>query len=261
MGRSPREWQGTLAIEPGRVVYVGPAGEAQAHRHHALQLAVGLERPIGVSVADTEPQECWAIVIATDVVHAIDGGGGFVGLYYVDGSSHEGSVLAEVLGTSGWLVLPDRVAATLRETFSRITDEGDAPNVELLRRGVAEALGVSGNLDRSPPEGVVYDAIALLTELVPGEIRAADIARRVGVRQRDLSAAFLDETGLSIRSYVLWLRLQCAVAALADGCNLTEAAHASGFADAAHLSRVFRKMFGLAPSVGVGRSRILKGQR
>ena len=33
------------------------------------------------------------------------------------------------------------------------------------------------------------------------------------------------------------------------GASLTEAAHLAGFADSAHLSRTFRAMFGVAPSL------------
>lgn len=33
------------------------------------------------------------------------------------------------------------------------------------------------------------------------------------------------------------------------GAGLTEAAHRAGFADSAHLSRTFRAMFGVAPSL------------
>ena len=44
------------------------------------------------------------------------------------------------------------------------------------------------------------------------------------------------------------MRLERAAGELAHGRTLTEAAHAAGFADSAHLSRVFRRMFGIAPS-------------
>jgi AraC-like DNA-binding protein len=47
---------------------------------------------------------------------------------------------------------------------------------------------------------------------------------------------------------VLWRRLLLAVQRLEGGDSVTAAAHAAGFADAAHLSRSFRKVIGAAPS-------------
>src|SRR3712207_8098417 len=48
---------------------------------------------------------------------------------------------------------------------------------------------------------------------------------------------FVAEIGLPYRGYVLWLRLGRAVDVFAAGGSLTDAAHAAGFADSAHLSR------------------------
>ncbi len=50
---------------------------------------------------------------------------------------------------------------------------------------------------------------------------------------------------MRFRAYVLWLRLEIALSAYVDGKSLTEAAYAGGFADSAHLSRTFKKMFGI----------------
>ena len=54
--------------------------------------------------------------------------------------------------------------------------------------------------------------------------------------------------GLSIRRYSQWLRMRAVPFFLAHGGTLTEAAHLAGYADAAHLSRSFRGMFGIPPS-------------
>ena len=55
----------------------------------------------------------------------------------------------------------------------------------------------------------------------------------------------MEETGLPFRTYVLWLRVVRAVDAHTKGASLTEAAQEAGFADSAHLSRTFKRMFGL----------------
>lgn len=81
-----------------------------------------------------------------------------------------------------------------------------------------------------------------------GDVRLPAIARAAGVSASQLSHSFAREVGLPLRPYVRWLRLQRAAAALRRGDNLTVAAHEAGFADAAHLSRVFHRMFGIRPS-------------
>ena len=53
---------------------------------------------------------------------------------------------------------------------------------------------------------------------------------------------------LPFRRYVLWQRLQRALGRLATGASLTDVAHESGFADAAHLTRTFVRMIGAPPS-------------
>ena len=59
---------------------------------------------------------------------------------------------------------------------------------------------------------------------------------------------FREATGLPVRNYLLWRRLLEATARLQAGEGVTATAHATGFADAAHLSRSFRRMIGAAPS-------------
>jgi AraC-like DNA-binding protein len=56
---------------------------------------------------------------------------------------------------------------------------------------------------------------------------------------------FVEQTGVPFKTYLLWLRLVRAVELYSQGANsLTDAAHAAGFADSAHFSRVFKRTFG-----------------
>ena len=57
---------------------------------------------------------------------------------------------------------------------------------------------------------------------------------------------------MPFRRYVLWMRLRLAAQEVSAGANLTRAAISAGFADSAHLSRVFRQTFGLPPSALLG---------
>jgi AraC-like DNA-binding protein len=59
----------------------------------------------------------------------------------------------------------------------------------------------------------------------------------------------MQQMGTTFRAYVVWQRLLHASATMMDGASWTEAAHAAGFADSAHLSRSFRRMFGVSPTM------------
>ena len=60
---------------------------------------------------------------------------------------------------------------------------------------------------------------------------------------------FTQQVGLPFRRYMLWRKLTRAMLAIGKEPTIAAAAHASDFADAAHLTRTFYQMFGIPPSV------------
>jgi AraC-like DNA-binding protein len=71
--------------------------------------------------------------------------------------------------------------------------------------------------------------------------------------------AFTESVGVPLRPYILWLRLQRAACDLIHGATATEAAHSAGFSDAAHLTRTFRRMFGVTPTELALHKRMIHG--
>ena len=59
---------------------------------------------------------------------------------------------------------------------------------------------------------------------------------------------FVEQTGMAFRPYVLWRRFLKVWELMTQGASLSSAAHGAGFADAAHLSRTSKQMFGFPPS-------------
>ncbi|MCY1385180.1 Helix-turn-helix domain protein [compost metagenome] len=71
------------------------------------------------------------------------------------------------------------------------------------------------------------------------------VARQACLSLSQLERLFGEQVGLSVRRLVLWRRLRLALALAMAGEPLTHAAHAAGFADAAHFSRTVRSTFGV----------------
>lgn len=57
-----------------------------------------------------------------------------------------------------------------------------------------------------------------------------------------------DSIGIPLRKLLLWQKLRRALEAMSNAHGATEVAHAAGFADSAHLSRICLRTFGLRPS-------------
>lgn len=92
-------------------------------------------------------------------------------------------------------------------------------------------------------------ALELIRSRIGDEsIALADIADAMHLSADRFRHLFLEQTGVRFRPYVLWLRIEVALAAYAAHSKLTEAAQAGGFADSAHFSRTFKSMFGISPS-------------
>ncbi len=83
---------------------------------------------------------------------------------------------------------------------------------------------------------------------VRGAITLSDVAASAALSPGRFRHLFVRETGAAFRPYVLWLRLNVAIECSMRGGSWTEAAHEAGFADSAHLSRTFKRMFGMNPA-------------
>jgi AraC-like DNA-binding protein len=83
------------------------------------------------------------------------------------------------------------------------------------------------------------------------EVDLASLSHEAGLSPRQMRHAFARDVGLSMRAYLRWKRLRRAIAAVEEGASLSAAAASAGFADSAHLSRVFREQFGMTPTQGL----------
>lgn len=92
-------------------------------------------------------------------------------------------------------------------------------------------------------------AIGAIEQSLDNVPRLPVVAATVALSASRFSHRFADEVGIAFRRFVLWARIRRAVDEIACGGQLTGAAMAAGFSDAAHMTRTFRDTFGLSPSL------------
>ena len=83
-----------------------------------------------------------------------------------------------------------------------------------------------------------------------------EISLKVGLNEKKLKAGFRDRFGLPIYAFLQRTRLERARVLMENGkTSVTDAALQVGYTNPSHFARLFRREFGLAPSVVIGRVR------
>ena len=129
------------------------------------------------------------------------------------------------------------------EALARRSIGGDASATEELRERLAFA---------TDPLSAKMAAIVRAMQADPmRRVSQDELVRCLDMERTRALRAFKAATGLTFRRFKLWSALQHATLRIAERELVRTAAMDAGFADTAHLSRVFSSMFGLCPSVAI----------
>lgn len=238
----PVPWQGRAVLGIGWGGFAGLTGDNVQHSHHALQICVAdtnctVEDETGRSTSGP------VLVVNARATHRLLPDTKPVTLWYLDPQTR----LARALVTTPQASSPVWPVAVPPERLSLDTIfRTRKPPTEAL----AAALGLS--LDSAPVDARMAGAVAWLHGRGGEAISASAAAIATGLSVSRYLHRLRAYTGLPFRPYVRWLRILLAIESVLAGSSLTEAAHAAGFADAAHFSRTFRRHFGAAPLTVLG---------
>ncbi|MEZ5293274.1 MAG: AraC family transcriptional regulator [Vicinamibacterales bacterium] len=234
--------------EGGFLLVASAKGVVPSHSHHAIQVAIALNGCVAISGADGEWREARGIVVRPDAEHSFDCNGAPGVMLFVDPESTEGVWLAASLRRDVTIVPDGRVDALLPELSAFASRPDDTEDVAAIVRRTVHGLrpGHAPTHRLDPRVTTVLDAIRAADELRMPLDRAAGVACLSPTRFAHL---FKEQVGLPFSRYMLWRKLTRAMVAVASERTIAAAAHAADFADAAHLTRTFYQMFGMAPSV------------
>jgi AraC-like DNA-binding protein len=242
---------GRILFWRGGSLWIGLAGEAAVrHAHHAVQISLPFPGGrVRLQHRDGKWRSFAAALVPAHEPHAFEARGQQVAQIFVDPESQHGRSLHARHRDHGLVELETpTLGGNISELAALYTAcSSDAALIDGARAIVAS---VSGNLAESagPPDERIAHAVQLVRERIAGSITLGRTAAAVHLSPDRFRHLFVAETGTTFRAYLLWLRLERSLTAYISGESLTDAAFIGGFADSAHFSRTFRKMFGIAPA-------------
>jgi AraC-like DNA-binding protein len=212
------------------------------HSHHAYQLTLAAGGRADIVTEDgLFPGP--VVLIAPDHPHQI-APLGRVALLFVEPESRAGAELQRLMAGRSIARLPPmpKAVADLGAMWDG-APPSDAQVQDLGNRILERLVGPlrpGRLLDHRLQRVLDWCAEAEATE-----VTSAAAAAVACLSESRFSHLFVEQMGLPFRSYMLWRKLMRAVQRRAAGASLTEAAHQAGFADSAHFSRTFLRMFGI----------------
>lgn len=237
-----------LFLWPAEVLYVCRGNIGEFHEHYALSLWISFE---GDFLFETPQQQgrFKAAILPPNVRHKLYAPDCHMAVLQVDPDSSDHRSLLQITNK-------DKIAELDIARYSSVF-----PQLRSLLAGPADcALGRSAfeavlkvTLDglpriEAPLDRRIEQVVRSLKQDLPEGLTVEQLASSVELSSHRFMHLFKEQMGLPVRRYILWLRANRAVRLLKEGLSLTDAAHAAGFADSAHMSRTFKEMVGIHPS-------------
>jgi AraC family transcriptional regulator len=220
------------------------------HAHYAIQIAFAAERGIRFRASDRDEWTQYdGVVIASRQPHTMDASRvPFNAVLFVEPETREGRALAERFQLSGISALPaDAVADVAPALFAAWREQKSVSAITAAAQRVVQQL--TGGLEPSVvSDERILRAVAYIKSHLDAPLTLGDVAAEACLSPSRFRHLFVEETGMALRPYILWRRFLRVWDLLMAGESLSSAAHSAGFADAAHLTRTCRRMFGFPPS-------------
>jgi AraC-like DNA-binding protein len=245
-------YRGDFVAWAGVCGFIGEGGGGAPiapHSHYAIQLALGA--PAGLRIQfgrHGEWQTCAAALVPSRATHTIDVTGcQMSAVLFIEPETPAGKALSARLQGRLELIDPDVVDVAARRLDRAWRVERSYEAVQAVCMQLVQQI--SNTAPRVPSDPRVLAAVDYIRARVDQPVSLAEVAGAANLSPGRFRHLFVEETGMPLRTYVLWRRLLHVWTLLMRGETLSGAAHAAGFADSAHLSRTSRTMFGLPPSV------------
>ncbi|NRF71041.1 helix-turn-helix transcriptional regulator [Aquincola sp. S2] len=247
--RRPVAGVGRVLLWSGGSLWIGrQAGRVERHAHHAVQITLALDASFRMRGDAADWHEHHGAIVMPHHAHQFDGCGHAVVHLFVEPEAAPGRVLLQRHASTAIADLPrdivDALVRPLRHAHAQRAH--DETLVALARQAIAELAGPAPAPGSVDPR--IGRSIAWVRQRLDAPLSLADAAAVAHLSPSRFRHLFVAQTGISFRAYLLWARVETAVAAAMAGQSWTAAAQHAGFADSAHLSRTCRRMFGIAPA-------------
>ncbi|MBQ4862289.1 AraC family transcriptional regulator [Pseudoalteromonas sp. MMG013] len=225
-----------LFIEPGILAVHTQVLDTTSHQHALQQVTLPMSHmSLTIQLDQLTTYRCnsTAFILKSHVSHQLSMQSGWVIL--IEPSSALGQCIDTRLAQNALIQCPLQTMPTIHSDLK-----------DLLALCHLKYVQNNRHLDvRIQSLLVQLDQCFTTSCIKPEHWLAKDIATQLNLSESRFLHLFKQNMQLPWRPYLLWRRLICAIKVISKGGSATQAAYIAGFSDSAHLSRTFKKQFGI----------------
>jgi AraC-like DNA-binding protein len=222
-------------------MYEGRIMSNKLHKHHFIEILFSKNDAITIEINNMQITE-FCIIINSGVKHRCLSYNTNIIVLNIDPESLIGTqIQCQYLSTKPYIVLND-------------TDNIDNNN---FIKSIISCL----HLSRKKENEILYvvkKAIQYLNENISHKTYISDIAKHVSMSESRFQHIFKEQMNTPVSNYLQLLRIKKTISMLKEGMPINECVLSCGFVDCSHLNKVFKSMFGIAPSIFIKNSRIIQ---
>ena len=239
-----------LFFHPQCILYVGKSFDTILHHHHSVQIIIGIEDIVQVDNEHNNPLFAKAIIIPANYSHKLIIHNTAIATIFIDAQSAFYQQLRLSCQHINFTCFQEisLCESTLKSLNDLAADNLKCHYVEPLIEQVINELTIEG-ICQTPLDKRIKQVLLQLDNHQDSQLPIDDLASSVHLSASRLAHLFKAQVGIPIRRYSLWRRIRYAIEYANEKGSLTQGAHYAGFSDSAHLSRVFKEMFGFNPSL------------
>ena len=234
-------------INNGIALFWGDCLKTDIHSHYALQIAILLEGKYKLFIDNREIEK--SVFINSDTPHRhIRQSGKQLSIFIEPESALGGAIRTSC--PENYRILTRLKQSDQKREGEKIVEALSSKKLsqEMVENFIREIIPVripSRKSDRRID--LLLEKIEIRNRTFPEETSVDQLVAEIPVSPSHLRHLFKNQTGVSIKRYLLWQKVKDGIGYIIEGNNLTTAAFRAGFSDSAHLSRTFREMFGISP--------------